>query len=122
MPLIDFLKSLWYNTLMNHNVEVYTLEYNYGFLFKKSALSKADLKSLLFNKEFVSELNALMDKGQGVEDTDIYNIVKKVYFPRLKANERSGEARHLNKAIRNFAKILFDDEFAWQKEYEEDFK
>lgn len=95
--------------------------YNYGFLFKKSALSKSDLKSLLFNTEFVFELDSLMDKGRGIEDVDIYNIVKKIYFPRLKANERSGEARHLNKAIRNFSKILFNDEYIWQKEYEESF-
>lgn len=95
------------------------MEYNYGFLFKKSSLPKADLSSMLLLDEFTAEADIIMSKGKGITDEDIYNIVKKLYFPKLKAGERSGIARRLNKAIRHFSLVLFGNEAAWEKEFEE---
>ena len=91
---------------------------NYGFLFKKSALPKVDLNSLLNHMEsFRAEADLIMEKGKGIEDIDIYKITEKLYFPKLKSGERSGEARRLNKALRHFSETLFDDVKAWKKDY-----
>lgn len=47
---IDFLKSLWYNTLMNHNAEVYavndTQSRKYGYLFRTTSLRQTRLKTI----------------------------------------------------------------------------
>ena len=94
------------------------MKYNYGFLFKKSSLPKVDLNSLLLIDDFVKEADLIMAKGKGIEDNDIYDIVKRLYFPKLKSGERSGTARRLNKAIRHFSSVLFGDESAWEKDYE----
>ncbi|MBR4022681.1 MAG: hypothetical protein IKI94_08860 [Ruminococcus sp.] len=91
---------------------------NFGFLFKKSSLPKSDLDFLLSVEGFLSAAKAVIDEGKGIEDNDIYNIVKSLYFPKLKSNERSSVALRLSKAVRRFSKVLFNDENAWKSDYE----
>lgn len=93
--------------------------YKYSFLLKETSLSKTDLKHLLLNKEFVSELNAIIAKNQRIEDVEIYNIAKKIYFSRLKEKDCSDEVRYLDRAVRHFSNILYQDEYSWKKECEE---
>lgn len=116
--LIDFFKSLCYNTFVRDSAEVCTVEYNYGFLFKKSSLSKVSLNALLSLDSFVSEADAITKKGNALEDKDIYNIVKKLLFPKLKNGEKSRESGILYRSINKFSKTLFADEKFWESEYE----
>lgn len=66
------------------------MEYNYGFLFKKSTLPKSDLDKLLQFKDFVNAANLIIAKGKGIEDSDIYEIVKGIYFPMLSNHQSEG--------------------------------
>lgn len=92
---------------------------NFGFLFKKSSLPKSDLDFLLSVEGFLSAANAIIAEGKGIEDNDIYAIVKSLYFPKLKSNERSATALRLSKSVRRFSKVLCNDENAWKLDYED---
>lgn len=108
----------------------------YGFLFKKSLLNKANLYDLLFLPDFILEIEKIIDKGKGLEDEDIYNIVKNLYFPMLKDHETEGfkiaykqkhgagsykewsyKFRILGRATRKFSETLFGCD-KWHDEYE----
>lgn len=114
------------------------MEYNYGFLFKKSSLSKARLTTLLHHEDFILKANEVMDKGNGLEDLDIYNIVKMIYFPMLKdfqtdgfkedyKNKYGNEAYHewsaryriFGQATKKFSEDLFGNKSYWEKEFED---
>lgn len=107
----------------------------YGFLFKKSMLNKSKLYDLLFLPEFVQELDRVMEFGHGIEDVDIYNIVKKLYFPMLKNYQTEGfkqtfklergtqkykiwsyHFRILGQATRKFSSDLFDED-RWEQDF-----
>lgn len=117
--LIDKLRKICYNNPVYNHTGVSTVEYNYGFLFKKSSLNKASLNALLSLNDFVSEANIVVEKGKGIEDIDIYNIVKKLLFPKLKSGERSKESGILHRSISRFSKTLFGDGKFWENEYRE---
>lgn len=95
-------------------------KYNYGFLFKKSQLPNIYLNALLHTDEFITEIDAITAKGNGIEDVDIYEIVKKLYLPKYKSGERSANARMLYKATRSFSKVLCNDADAWRKDFEKE--
>ncbi len=126
LPPIDFLKSLLYNTFVYKNAEVYKVQNNYGFLFKKSSLPKSDLDKLLRFDDFIDEANKVLANGRGVEDIDIYNIAKSIYFPMLKNHQTDGfketykiengapkykewsfKFRIFGNAAKSFSKVLF---------------
>lgn len=111
------------------------MENNFGFLFKKSSLPKSNLNALLSIEEFVSSANEVIAKGKGIEDADIYNIVKGLYFPMLKDFETNGfkedfkrkygsdkykewshKFRTLGSATRSFSKALYGGD-QWSEDY-----
>lgn len=91
----------------------------YGYLFKKTTLPKASLNSLFRVEGFVSELDKINNKGKSINDSDIYNVAKKMYFPKRANGERSGSAKILYDAVRRFSKVLETDENAWKQEFME---
>ena len=96
-------------------------KYNYGFLFRKSKLPNVYLNALVNTEDFPPELDKILAKGGSIDDIerDIYEVVKKMYYPKFKSGERSGYARMLCKATKSFSKIICDDENAWKRDFEE---
>lgn len=104
-------------------------------LRSKTNLNKHCIYNLLFIKEFVDILDDIRTKKK-IEDDDIYEAAKKVFFPRLKefnsvenfkdwyvetyGREAYRTCSYLytktREAVRTFAKELSRD---WQQEYEE---
>lgn len=94
-------------------------KYNYRFLFSKSSLHKVSINALLTVDDFLSEADAIIEKGNGIEDKDIYNIVKKLLFPMLKEEKRTRESGILHRSIHRFSKELFGNEEAWKSDFYE---
>ena len=133
---IDFFKSLFYNTFVCNSAEVYAVEHNYGFLFKKSSLPKSDLNNLLQFDDFIKEADKVLENGKGIEDVDIYNIAKKIYFPMLRDHQTDGfkeaykaangapkykewsfKFRTFGNAVKSFSKVLFGSTEQFQNDY-----
>lgn len=91
----------------------------YNFLYKKLSVPDAIVMNLLYVPEVLNEFNFLIDNQIDINDKVVYEIIKKVYFPKLIVNERSGSALKLCKAIKRFSLILFGDKYYWQTEFEE---
>lgn len=111
------------------------MENNFGFLFKKSSLPKSNLNALLSVEDFIIKANEVLANGKGIEDIDIYNIVKGLYFPMLKDFETEGFKSEyklkfgsnkykewsfkfsiLGGATRKFSKVLFGSN-QWESDY-----
>lgn len=112
------------------------MENNFGFLFKKSSLPKSSINLLLQYDDFVKEANDIMSKGHGIEDIDLYSIVKKIYFPMMEDLQKEGFKENYKKrfgssgykewsskykifgdAIRGFSKALFGSTERWKNDY-----
>lgn len=134
--LIDKLRKICYNNPVYNHTGVRAVSENYGFLFKKSSLPKSDLNALLTIEDFVSKANEIVAKGSGIEDDDIYNIVKSLYFPMLKDFETVGfkesyKQEHgtemykswsyrfkiLGNATKRFSKVLTGSD-EWKRDFE----
>lgn len=135
--MVDKIAFSWYNnSVYKSGAEVCSVEHNYGFLFKKSSLPKSDLNNLLQFDDFVEAANKIMDNGKGIEDTDIYCIVKDIYFPMLKNHQKEGfkelykaengapkykewsfKFRTFGNAIKVFSKTLFGSTDQFKADY-----
>ncbi len=112
------------------------MEYNYGFLFKKSSLPKANLHDLLQLDDFVKILNEFMEQSKEINDATIYDIVTTLYFPMLKDHQTEGfkeqyklqygtdayhkwsfEFRTIGKAARAFSKAMCGSLEKFQNDY-----
>lgn len=135
--LIDKLVQICYNNSVYKHTGVNAVSTNYGFLFKKSSLPKADLNALLTVEDFVTKANEIVAKGSGIEDCDIYNITKSLYFPMLKDFETDGfkekykqqygsekykewsyRFKIVENATKRFSKILFGAD-KWKEDFNE---
>ena len=135
--LIDKLVQICYNSSVYKHTGVNAVSTNYGFLFKKSSLPKADLNALLTVEDFVTKANEIVAKGSGIEDCDIYNITKSLYFPMLKDFETDGfkekykqqygsekykewsyRFKIVGNATKRFSKILFGSD-KWKEDFNE---
>ena len=67
-------------------------KYHYNFLFKEpfQKLSKPNLDILLSIEDFKLELDRVITEKKIIKDCDIYDIVKRFYFPMLKDFETEG--------------------------------
>lgn len=120
MTLIEYLSRLCYNSTERKPEDISMSEekkYSYGFLYKKSKLPNIYINSLLNEEEFVNELDSVLARGKGIEDDDIYQIVKKMYIHKYKNGEKSANARVLYKVTRKLSILLCDDENAWEEEF-----
>lgn len=91
----------------------------YSFLYKQLSVNDAIVMNLLYVPEVLNEFNNLIDSQSEINDNVVYDIIKKVYFPKLIVNERSGSALKLCRAIKKFSLVLFGDKNYWQTEFEE---
>ena len=141
MALIELLSSLCYNSTEQKSEDISMSEekrYNYGFLFKKSILPKADLSGILQFDDFIQKMDEVMNDGKGIEDTDIYNIAKSLYFPMLKNHQTEGfkkiykeefgtekyrewsyRFRIIGRSTKAFAKALYGDLSKYESDYQE---
>lgn len=94
-------------------------KYNYGFLFKKTVLPPIYLGTLLDMDEFLSEINYLIENNRSIEDEDIYEILKHIYFPKHRNQERSPEIKAMHQAIRRLSQKIYGDVGAWKSDFYE---
>lgn len=94
------------------------MDIRFGYVFSKTAFPKSHLNNLLAIDEFIEKGNLIQNKNHIVTDEDIYCIVKELYLPKYLSKERSGEALRLSRAIRLFAKVLYQDEYEWKKDFD----
>lgn len=117
MALIELLKRLCYNTT-ERNSEDDSMDIRFGYFFTQTAFPKSHLNNMLSITEFVEKGNAIQKKNHKITDEDIYGIVKELYLPKYLSGERSGEALKLSRAIRAFAKVLYQNEYEWKDEFD----
>lgn len=110
----------------------------YGFLFRTSSLRKARLNELIMMEDFIKAADEIVASGRSINDIDIYNIAKSLYFPMLKNHlsdgfkedyksrfgtsaykEWSHRYRIFGQATKSFSEDLFDDKEQWKKDFEE---
>lgn len=141
--LIDFFKSLCYNTFVYNSAEVYEILENtqsrkYGYLFRTTALRQARLNELIVTDEFISAADAIIKDGRNITDVDIYNIAKAVFFPMYKDHltkgfkesykqqfgaaaykEWSHKYRVFGQSTKAFSIDLFGNNGQWEKDFQE---
>lgn len=110
----------------------------YGFLFRRSALRKARLSQLIVTEEFIKAADDFVANGRKINDIDIYNISKSLFFPLLKEHlsegfkeeykskygnaaykEWSRRYRVFGQATKSFSEDLFHGEERWKDDFEE---
>ena len=92
-------------------------KYNYRFLFETTRFSKHLLSFLLKKDAFVRGLDMIMDAQHSVSDEDIYEVMKKLYYPLWRINSRTEISCVLYKALYSYSKIKFGDARAWEQEF-----
>lgn len=110
----------------------------YGYLFRKTSLRQARLNQLIVTEDFIKAADAIVNSGRAIEDIDIYNIAKSVFFPMhkdfltdgFKADYKSKfgsdaykdwsyRYRVFGQATKAFSADLFGSEERWKSEFEE---
>lgn len=91
----------------------------YEFLLPEVTLPMSDIKDLLYDEQFVEELDIMVVMGQEIKDEDIYRIVEEMLFPNLKPKRiRETRTKLFYRKLCRFSKILFDDEYSWEGDYQ----
>lgn len=110
----------------------------YGYLFQTTSLRKAPLDGLISTVAFVKAADNARKSGRKIDDLEVYNITKSVFFPVHKKYTKEGfndeyklkygvDAykdwkrlhRALGAATKAFCVDLYGTQDNWKSEYEE---
>lgn len=110
----------------------------YGYLFRTTSLRQARLNQLIVTDEFIKAADDIVNSGRAIEDIDIYNISKSLFFPMHKEFLTKGfkedyKLKYGNSAYKNwsyryrifgqstkaFSVDLYGTEDKWKADFEE---
>ncbi len=110
----------------------------YGYLFRTTSLRQARLNQLIVTDGFIKAADAIIGSGRTIEDIDIYNIAKALFFPMHKefltegfkedyklkfGNAAYKDWSHLyrvfGQSTKAFSVDLFGSEDKWKADFED---
>lgn len=98
-------------------------EYYMDFMYKKISVGESVLKYWLSLPEFVSEIKENMDKNISITNKVVYDIVKKIYFPKEKSRmdglkDIDFNYRRTRYGLNTLSKKIFDKSDYWKDEFD----
>ena len=89
----------------------------YGFLIRYSMFPKPCMVQFLNNASFVESLDEIFSHKHHITDDDVYEIIKRLYYPKWCIQDKSDESGMMRKALFKYDRAKFGDPSVWENEF-----